>query len=145
MPILLKGWQSTPSSSADGRAGSTKRSPQLSAELDRPNDHLGYPPSWIDQTTTSAIRRAEPVQLGGWPSWIDHATSSAMRRAGLVKFGGWPSWNNHAVTVQLCYEVRIDCIKWQRFTKHLELPPLYQKFEPRSESTSFRKHSFDKS
>ncbi|KAF3495448.1 hypothetical protein DY000_02053257 [Brassica cretica] len=51
------------------------------AELDRPNDHLSYLPSWIDQTTTSAIRRAEPVQLGGWPSWIDHVTSSAIHRA----------------------------------------------------------------
>ncbi|KAF3571256.1 hypothetical protein F2Q69_00059197 [Brassica cretica] len=46
------------------------------AELDRPNDHLSYPPGWIDQTTTSAIH-----QLGGWPSWIDHVTSSAIHRA----------------------------------------------------------------
>ncbi|WZZ70497.1 LOW QUALITY PROTEIN: hypothetical protein YC2023_081867 [Brassica napus] len=45
----------------------------------------------------------------------------------------------------ISYEIRIDRIKGQRLTKHLELPPLYEKFKLSLESTSFRKRSFDKS
>ncbi|KAF3531732.1 hypothetical protein DY000_02040848 [Brassica cretica] len=52
---------------------------------------LGGCPSWIEQATSSAIRRAGPVQFGGQPSGIEHATSSAINRAGPVQFGGWPS------------------------------------------------------
>ncbi|KAF3597496.1 hypothetical protein DY000_02021144 [Brassica cretica] len=45
----------------------------------------------------------------------------------------------------ISYEIQIDRIKRQRLTKHVELPPLYEKFKLSLESTSFRKRSFDKS
>ncbi|KAF2579483.1 hypothetical protein F2Q70_00011318 [Brassica cretica] len=95
MPVLLKGGQSTPSSTADGRAGSTKQPARPSAELNQS--------SWADGRAGSTKRPARRMveldrqrmaeldqsvrrmaeldrqhdQLGGWPSWIEHATSSA--------------------------------------------------------------------
>ena len=164
MLVLSKGGQSTPSSSADGRAGSTKRPARPSVEPDQ---------------SKLADRRAGPVQFHGGPSWIEHATSLVIRRAGLVQFGGWPSWNDCGVTVPssllppsgldwTCYcfiSIRVTvgtlrfktaitrCLIWssnwsyKTATVNLTpgLPPLYEKFEPSSESTSFQKRSFDKS
>ena len=101
MPVLLKGAQSTPSSSAIRQAESV---------------HLSGWPSWIDHATSSAIHRAgsntrpsaeldqsssadgragsttRPArpsakldrmrdQLGHPPRWIEHVTSSAISRA----------------------------------------------------------------
>ncbi|KAF3543588.1 hypothetical protein DY000_02007290 [Brassica cretica] len=114
----------TPSSSADGRAGSTTRPARPSAELDQKRDQLAHPPSWtspvrrmaeldrkhdqlggwsswIEHATSSAIHQAGPVQFVGWPSWIDNTTSSAIRRAEPVQLGRWPSWIEHATSLAI--------------------------------------------
>ncbi|KAF2542601.1 hypothetical protein F2Q68_00030870 [Brassica cretica] len=53
MLVLLNGGRSTPSSSADGRAGSTTRP---SAKLDRPHDQLGCSTGW-----TGPIRQMDEL------------------------------------------------------------------------------------
>ncbi|KAF3532738.1 hypothetical protein DY000_02039783 [Brassica cretica] len=71
------------------------------AELVTCSIQLGHPPNWTGLArwiwsrvrSSSAIRQAGLVQLGGWPSWSRGQTSSAIRRAGLVQLGGWPRWS----------------------------------------------------
>ena len=41
-------------------------------------------------------------------------------------------------------DIRIDDVKWQRLTKHLRLPTLYEELECSLDSTSFRKRSLYK-
>ncbi|KAG5378307.1 hypothetical protein IGI04_026149 [Brassica rapa subsp. trilocularis] len=82
------------------------------AELDRPGDQLGHPPSW-----TSPVRRMAELDrprdhLGHPSSWIDQVTSSAIRRAGLVQFGRWPSWNERDVLVPSAKLLPRDLIKF---------------------------------
>ena len=123
MPILLKGGQSTPSSSADGRAGSTKTTSSADgragttkttssairrAELDgRAGSTTGpaQPSAELDQSSsavgragsnTPPARPSAELDQSSSASLIEHATSSAIRRAGPVQFDGWPSWTGRA-------------------------------------------------
>ncbi|KAF3530556.1 hypothetical protein DY000_02039578 [Brassica cretica] len=112
MLVLLKGGQSTPSSSAiDHTTSSATRPSRPSAELnhgarrmveiDRPHDQIGRSTGWTGWTEHTVQLSGWPswIQLSGWPSWIDHATSSAARRmaellAWSIKLGHPLSWTS---------------------------------------------------
>ncbi|KAF3513657.1 hypothetical protein F2Q69_00006560 [Brassica cretica] len=123
MHVLLKGGQSTPSSSADGQAGSTTRPARPSAKLDQKRDQLGGWSSWIEHATSSAIHQAGPVQFVGWPSWIDNTTSSAIRRAEPVQLGRWPSWIEHATSLAIHRGGLVQFGGWPRWIEQLGHPP----------------------
>ena len=87
MTVFLKGGQSTPSSLADGRAGSTTRPARRMAELDRSHDQLDHLPSWTSTALRMALLDRPCDQLSHPPSW----TTPVRRMAEL---------NDHAVLVQ---------------------------------------------
>nr|VDC96295.1 unnamed protein product [Brassica rapa] len=92
------------------------------AELDRPRDQLGHPPSW-----TSPVRRMAELdrphnQLDHPPSWMDQVTSSAIRRAGLVQFGGWPRRNDRDVLVPSAKLLPRNLIKFALVSLRSEAP-----------------------
>ncbi|KAF2616823.1 hypothetical protein F2Q68_00039797 [Brassica cretica] len=64
------------------------------AELVACSVKLGHPPNWTGPAQHRQMAKlvACSFQLAEWPFWSRVRSSSAIRRAGLVRLGGWPSW-----------------------------------------------------
>ena len=92
MPVAMKGGQSTPSSSADGRAGSTKRPARPCAELNQSSSADGRAgsttrparPSTELNQSSSADGRARSTTRPARPSAELDQSSSADGRAGSI-------------------------------------------------------------
>ncbi|KAF3591444.1 hypothetical protein DY000_02022145 [Brassica cretica] len=108
MPVLLKGGQSTPSSSADGQAGSTTRPARPSTELNPSSSVDGragpttLPPRQTGSTTRPVRPSAELNQSSLADGLAGSTTPPARRMAELdrphYQLGGWPRWIDHTIS-----------------------------------------------